>query len=191
VILVIVLLGLLVVGYFNIISGIILLVLFTCIFLPQHITTGDANVEGFTSKKSDTDEDGLDSNNKVIKDLLKPGKLRSELENARKYNKEMFEAEMANNKFMEMESKKKRKNTQQKKEKFTAELDGGNARAIHQRKFNPASQLDMNLLETMEICEDIRDRIKYNYEDTKYLKRYIKEKLEEVVDLLDLVNDDN
>ena len=76
----------------------------------------------------------------------------------------------------------------QKKEKFTAELDG-NARAIQQRKFNPASQEDMNLLETMGICEDIRDRIKYNYEDTKYLKRHIKEKLEEVVDLLDLVDD--
>jgi ribosomal protein S18 len=133
----------------------------------------------------------MNDTNKAIKDLLKPGKLRSELENARKYNKEMFEAEMANNKFMEMENKKRRKNTQQKKEKFTAELDGDNARAIQQRKFNPASQLDMNLLETMEICEDIRDRIKYNYEDTKYLKRYIKEKLEEVVDLLDLVSDDN
>lgn len=192
IILTILLLGLLVIGYFNIISGIILLVLFTCIFLPQHITSNGNHVEGFTSKKSDTDDEGLDSNNKVIKDLLKPGKLRSELENARKYNKEMFEAEMANNKFMEMESRKKRKKTQQNNaEKFTAELDGGNARAIQQRKFNPASQEDMNLLETMEICDEVRDRIKYNYEDTKYLKRHIKEKLEEVVDLLDLVNDDN
>ena len=194
IILSVLLLGLLVIGYFNVISGIILLVLFTCIFLPQHITSvnegGNNRVEGFTSKSSDSDDDsGLNSNNKVIKDLLKPGKLRSELEAARKQNKELFEAEMANNKFMEMENKKRRKNIQQKKEKFTAELDGGNARAIQQRKFNPASQEDMNLLETMGICEDIRDRIKYNYEDTKYLKRHIKEKLEEVVDLLDLVDD--
>ena len=194
IILSVLLLGLLVIGYFNVISGIILLVLFTCIFLPQHITSvnegGNKDVEGFTSKRSDSDDDsGLNSNNKVIKDLLKPGKLRSELEEARKQNKEMFEAEMANNKFMEMENKKRRKNSQQKKEKFTTELDGGNARAIQQRKFNPASQEDMNLLETMGICEDIRDRIKYNYEDTKYLKRHIKEKLEEVVDLLDLVDD--
>lgn len=189
IILTILLLGLLVIGYFNIISGIILLVLFTCIFLPQHITTGTKHMEGFTSKKSDTDDEGLDSNNKVIKELLKPGKLRSELEKARKYNKEMFEAEMANNKFMELESKKKRKAKQNNAEKFTAELDGSNARAIQPRKFNPASQEDMNLLETMEICEEVRDRIKYNYEDTKYLKRYIKEKLEEVVDLLDLVDD--
>lgn len=192
IILSILLLGLLVIGYFNVISGIILLVLFTCIFLPQHITSvsGDNNnhIEGFTSKSSDSEDDsGLNSNNKVIKDLLKPGKLRTELETARKQNKEMFEAEMANNKFMEMENKKRRKNIQQKKEKFTAELDG--SRAIQQRKFNPASQEDMNLLETMEICEEVRDRIKYNYEDTKYLKRYIKEKLEEVVDLLDLVDD--
>lgn len=191
IILSVLLLGLLVIGYFNVISGIILLVLFTCIFLPQHITSvnegSNKRVEGFTSKRSDSDDDsGLNSNNKVIKDLLKPGKLRSELEAARKQNKEMFEAEMANNKFMEMENKKRRKNIQQKKEKFTAELDG--ARAIQQRKFNPASQEDMNLLETMEICEDIRDRIKYNYENTKYLKRHIKEKLEEVVDLLDLVD---
>lgn len=191
IILSILLLGLLVIGYFNVISGIILLVLFTCIFLPQHITSigegGNTRLEGFTSNSSVTEDDsGLNSNNKVIKDLLKPGKLRSELEAARKQNKEMFEAEMANNKFMEMENKKRRKTNQQKKEKFTAELDG--ARAIQPRKFNPASQEDMNLLETMEICEEVRDRIKYNYEDTKYLKRYIKEKLEEVVDLLDLVD---
>lgn len=186
IILIMLLLGLMVIGYFNLISGVILLVLFTCIFLPQHITTNNIphkGIEGFTS------DDGLNSNNAAIKSLLKPGKLRSELETARKYNKEMFEAEMANNKFMELENKKKRKHTQQKKEKFTSELDG--ARAIQQRKFNPASQLDMNLLETMEICEDVRDRIKYNYEDTKYLKRYIKEKLEEVVDLLDLVENEN
>lgn len=188
-IMVILLIGLMVVGYFNLISGIILLVLFTCIFLPQNIPVNQAVVtEGFTSEDSGS-EDNLDSNNAAIKSLLKPGKLRSELESARKHNKEMFEAEMANNKFMEMENKKKKKSMQQKKEKFTAELDG--ARAIQQRKFNPASQLDMNLLETMEICEDVRDRIKYNYEDTKYLKRYIKEKLEEVVDLLDLVENDN
>lgn len=188
-IMVILLLGLMVVGYFNLISGIILLVLFICIFLPQNIHVNQVSVtEGFTSEDLGSD-DGLNSNNSAIKNLLKPGKLRSELESARKHNKEMFEAEMANNKFMEMENKKKKKNIQQKKEKFTAELDG--ARAIQQRKFNPAAQLDMNLLETMEICEDIRDRIKYNYEDTKYLKRYIKEKLEEVVDLLDLIENDN
>lgn len=192
-IMVILLVGLMVIGYFNIISGIILLVLFTCIFLPQHIGSGNSashrqiGVEGFTS--GDTNEDSLNSNNTAIKSLLKPGKLRTELDNARKHNKELFETEMANNKFMEMENKKKQKSQTQKKEKFTAELDG--ARAVQQRKFNPASQLDMNLLETMEICEDVRDRIKYNYEDTKYLKRYIKEKLEEVVDLLDLVENDN
>lgn len=192
IILVILLLGLMVIGYFNIVSGIILLVLFTCVFLPQHImSTNYENatyLEGFASNESNdsADDNRLNSNNKVIKDLLKPGKLRSELEAARKQNKEMFEAEMANNKFMELENKKRQKNSLQKKEKFTTALDG--ARAIQQRKFNPASQLDMNLLETMEICDDIRDRIKYNYEDTKYLKRHIKEKLEEVVDLLDLVD---
>ena len=191
IILSILLLGLLVIGYFNIISGIILLVLFICIFIPQHITYigegSNNNIEGFTSQHSNSsNESGLNSNNKVIKDLLKPGKLRSELEAARKQNKEMFEAEMANNKFMELENKKRRKTNQQKNEKFTADLDG--SRAIQQRKFNPASQEDMNLLETMEICEEVRDRIKYNYEDTKYLKRYIKEKLEEIVDLLDLVD---
>lgn len=194
IILTMLLFGLLVIGYFNIISGIILLVLFTCIFLPQHITTINSSslttqsyshIEGFTS----ADADSLNTNNKVIKDLLKPGKLRIELENARKYNKEMFESEMANNKFLELENKKKRKTAQKKKDKFTAELDGNTSRAIQQRKFNPASQEDMNLLETMEICEDISDRIKYNYEDTKYLKRYIKEKLEEIVDLLNLVED--
>jgi MFS superfamily sulfate permease-like transporter len=186
-ILAVLLLGVLVIGYFNIISGIILLVLFTCIFLPTHVNqpvTTTKITETFTSKK---DDDGLNSNNKVIKDLFKPGRLRKELEEAQNTNKERFEAEMANNKFLELESKKKQKKQKDNKdkEKFTADIE--NARAIEQRKFNPASNEDMNLLQTMEICDDIRDRIKYNYEDKKYLKRYIKEKLEEVVDLLDLV----
>ena len=176
-----------IIGYFNIIGGIILLILFTCLLLPaasnHEITT--MHKEGFTDK-----EDGLDSNNKVIKDLLKPGKLRKELDEARKLNKDLFEREMANNKFLEYEYNKKKKQTSSsnnKKEKFQADLDSGKARSIQQRKFNPANQEDVNLLTSMEIFDDIRDRIKYNYEDKKYLKRYIKEKLEEIVDMLDLV----
>lgn len=178
-----------IIGYFNIIGGIIILILFTCLLLPSSPNPTDMYKEGFTAKEGQ-DEDGLNSNNKVIKDLLKPGKLRKELDEARKLNKDLFEREMANNKFLEYEYNKKKKNTlssNNKKEKFQADLDSGNARSIQQRKFNPANQEDVNLLTSMEIFDDIRDRIKYNYEDKKYLKRYIKEKLEEIVDMLDLV----
>jgi MFS superfamily sulfate permease-like transporter len=179
-----------IIGYFNIIGGIIILILFTCLLLPVgNPTLTEIHKEGFTDKEEQA-ENGLDSNNKVIKDLLKPGKLRKELDEARKVNKDLFEREMANNKFLEYEYNKKKKNTSSsnnKKEKFQADLDSGNARSIQQRKFNPANQEDVNLLTSMEIFDDIRDRIKYNYEDKKYLKRYIKEKLEEIVDMLDLV----
>lgn len=180
--------GIFIIGYFNIIGGIIILILFTCLLLPSNNCI-NPQTEGFTDKE-EQDENGLTINNKVIKDLLKPGKLRKELDEARKLNKDLFEREMANNKFLEYEYNKKKKqasSSNNKKEKFQADLDSGKARSIQQRKFNPANQEDVNLLTSMEIFDDIRDRIKYNYEDKKYLKRYIKEKLEEIVDMLDLV----
>lgn len=179
-----------IIGYFNIIGGVILLLMLVCLILPIRMqknselavisSPGTSTIEGF---KSGEDENGLNSNNKVIKDLLKPGKFRKELDEARKVNKDLFEKEMANNKFMEYEYNKKKS---QKKEKFQALSQPGD-KTIQQRKFNPSNQEDVNLLATMDIFEDIRDRIKYNYEDKKYLKRYIKEKLEEVVDMLDLI----
>ena len=199
------LIGTFIIGYFNIIGGIIILVLVACLIIPTTpagslIGSGQVT-EGFVSssdgnksndKAKEKSDNSLSSDNKVIKDLLKPGKFRKELDEARKLNKDLFEKEMANNKFMEYEHNKQKKskasNKSSKQEKFQAELEG--ARAIQQRKFNPANQEDVNLLETMEIADEIRDRIKYNYEDKKYLKRYIKEKLEEVVDMLDLVQDE-
>ena len=198
------LIGTFIIGYFNIIGGIIILVLVACLIMPATFSNtqqGQLVTEGFVSssdgnksndKAKEKADNSLSSDNKTIKDLLKPGKFRKELDEARKLNKDLFEKEMANNKFMEYEHNKQKKNKasnkSSKQEKFQAELDG--ARAIQQRKFNPANQEDVNLLETMEIADEIRDRIKYNYEDKKYLKRYIKEKLEEVVDMLDLVQDE-
>jgi hypothetical protein len=198
------LIGTFIIGYFNIIGGIIILVLVACLIMPATFSNtqqGQLVTEGFVSssdgnitndKAKEKADNSLSSDNKTIKDLLKPGKFRKELDEARKLNKDLFEKEMANNKFMEYEhnkqKKKKASHKSSKQEKFQAELEG--ARAIQQRKFNPANQEDVNLLETMEIADEIRDRIKYNYEDKKYLKRYIKEKLEEVVDMLDLVQDE-
>jgi hypothetical protein len=42
----------------------------------------------------------------------------------------------------------------------------------------------------MEHCKDIQNRIEYEYEDITYLKKYIKDKLEKIIDLLELVDDE-
>jgi hypothetical protein len=171
-------------AYQNILGAIIVLAMFVCAFMPF---SNEQYSEGFTS------DQGLNSNNKVIKDLLKPGPLRRELEKARATNKEMFEAEQANNKFMEYEERKKAKSAAKQATNSKKKEHFGNttaSREIQQRRFNPGSQADVHLLQSMEIFDDIKDRIKYDYEGPKYLKRYIRERLEEVVDMLDLVSDE-
>ena len=179
VILSILLVSILVIGYFNIIGGIMLLLLFTSVFLKTTFISSPVT-EGFTT-------DTLNSKNDVIKDLFKPGKLMTELNNARKINKDLFETEMANNKFMEYEENKKKHNTKRNK-KSNSKEKFGEVIEIEQRKFNPGNNEDVNLLKTMEICGEIIDRIKYTYEDKKYLKRYIKDRLEEIVDSLELLD---
>lgn len=61
---------------------------------------------------------------------------------------------------------------------------------IKTRSFNPNKEEDTNLLITKEILQDIINRIEYNFETTKYLKKYIKHRIEEVVNINKLLDDD-
>ena len=207
-ILTILLITILCIGYFNFVSGVILLLLLVNVLLPLSKNTNNINnkntldtlhplvLEGFDNKSIHlNDEDALNSNNKSIQNLFKPGYFRQKLEEARKDNKNLFEKEMAKNKSIEyFEKRKHKKNKQHKRENFNntngSSNSSNNNRVIEQRKFNPANEEDTNLLLTMETFDDIRDRIKYTYESKPYLKKYIKEKLTEVVELLDLVPED-
>lgn len=61
---------------------------------------------------------------------------------------------------------------------------------VQPRTFDPSNEEDTNLLITKEILQDMSNRIEYNYESNKYLKKYIKHRVEEIVDLNKLIEDE-
>ena len=63
-------------------------------------------------------------------------------------------------------------------------------KTIKKREFNLSKQEDKHLLYTKETLKEIINRINYEYEDIEYLKKYIGNKFEEIIDLLDLLKDD-
>jgi len=174
-------------SYFNWIAGLLMLFLLICVMYPfanpnQNNTTSP-NIEGF---KSDKIENDISLKNKHITSLFEPGLLGKRVEEYRATNKQLKAENAAREKSIQILNTRRAekfgdKNTGRKREDF---------REIELRKFDPTSEDDMNLLLTMEHCSDIQNRIKYVYEDTKYLKKYIRDKLEDIVDLLDLVPED-
>ena len=65
-----------------------------------------------------------------------------------------------------------------------------NFQTIKYRTFDPSSEEDTNLLITKEILQDVTNRIEYNYENNNYLKKYIKHRVEEIVDINKLLDDE-
>ena len=65
-----------------------------------------------------------------------------------------------------------------------------NFQTIKHRTFDPSLEEDTNLLITKEILQDMTNRIEYNYENTNYLKKYIKHRVEEIVTINKLLEDD-
>lgn len=62
---------------------------------------------------------------------------------------------------------------------------------IPKRKFDIEEQEDKNLLNTKQICHDIINRITFKYEDKPYLKKYIATRVEEMVDINNLLDEDD
>lgn len=61
---------------------------------------------------------------------------------------------------------------------------------IMKRKFNINDETDKNLLNTREICTDIINRINYEYEDGDYLRKYIGSRVEEIIEINKLLDED-
>jgi len=204
-IMVLILLVILAIGYFNFVSGIMLLLIFTSVLMPlshnsqigyipekRKLNLDNSYViESFTSKKDDDDEDDDDdyvetklTNNKTISNFFKPGYFRKKLDASNKYNEEKFSETKAKKNHLKYVEKRKKS-----KEKFsnTGKSDKEDFLSIEKRKFNPANEDDTNFLLALEIFKDIINRIEYKYENKKLLKKYIKNQLEEVIEMLDLV----
>jgi len=173
--------------YFNWIAGLLVLFLLICVLFPMTMSTdtplGNTTVEGFANKK----ENDISLNNKHIKSLFEPGLLGKQVEEYRGINKKLKAEQAAKEKSIQVLNANRAAKLGSKNNGRNTE----NFKEIALRRFDPTSEDDMNLLLTMEHCGDIQNRIKYVYEDTKYLKKYIQEKLEDIIDLLDLVPEDS
>lgn len=185
------LVGCLALTYFNWIAGLLVLFLAICVLFPITLSDGPASgIEGFTNNsthKKHADND-ISINNKHIQSLFEPGLLGKRVEEYRETNKRLKAENAAREKNIEIMNAKRSQKLGNKNKGRSQE----DFREIELRRFDPTNEEDMNLLLTMEHCADIQNRIKYVYEDNKYLKKYIREKLEDIVDLLDLVpSDDN
>ena len=66
-----------------------------------------------------------------------------------------------------------------------------NFQTINTRAFDPTKEEDTNFLITKEILQDMINRIDYNFESNKYLKKYLKHRVEEIVDINKLLDDDD
>lgn len=102
----------------------------------------------------------------------------------RKFNK-TIQNKLENNK-KKLDNKYKNK-YKKNKESFN---ENNNKIVIKKREFDMNNQEDKNLLYSKEVLKEIINRIKYEYDDKEYLKKYITSKFEEIVDVLDLLNDD-
>jgi len=174
--------------YFNWIAGLLILFLAICVLFPITLSSETGpRVEGFISNThKNKAENDISLNNKHIQSLFEPGLLGKRVAEYRETNKILKAENAAREKNIEIMNSKR-------SEKLGAKNKGRQQedfKEIELRRFDPTSEEDMNLLLTMEHCGDIQNRIKYVYEDNKYLKKYIREKLEDIVDLLDLVPTD-
>jgi len=76
----------------------------------------------------------------------------------------------------------KSRNSNSKKENF---------QTISTRAFDPNKEEDTNFLITKEILQDMINRVDYNFESSKYLKKYLKHRIEEIVEINKLLDDDD
>lgn len=64
-----------------------------------------------------------------------------------------------------------------------------NFQTIETREFDPSKEEDTNFLITKEVLQDMINRIDYNFESNEYLKKYLKHRIEEIVELNKLVDE--
>ena len=57
------------------------------------------------------------------------------------------------------------------------------------REFDPSNEEDTNFLITKEVLQDMINRIDYNFESNEYLKKYLKHRIEEIVEVNQLIDE--
>jgi hypothetical protein len=207
-----------IIAYFNITIGVLILILlFICIYGSNvNITKqtmgnnsfANGIMEHFSNQpskldKMKEDEKKVNEQVKSIKDTILTtfNKFKdvgtSDYKQALLDNKKkLFESEKNNN------SKKTSRKTQKdtfddietsipnkitSKNKFATKKD--KFQTINRRTFDPTNEDDTNLQITKEILQDMINRIEYDYENSKYLHKYIKHRIEEIIEINKLTDD--
>jgi len=80
--------------------------------------------------------------------------------------------------------------TQSEKSKKAGKGNRERFQTVEIRALDPSNEDDTNLLITKEILQDMLNRIEYNYESNKYLRKYIKHRVEEIIDINKLTDDE-
>lgn len=210
--------GIIILGYYNINIAILCLVLLFIIIYTLPSST-EKNIEGFTSDdnkivvnsiediKNAKKEYSKKINSKIDKqnnDAKK--KLKDEnhnnLENKINSITKVFTDQLhvpenaATNEFKQglLENKQKlleKEHNHNKNKKNTNKRKKENFQTVELRSFDPSNEVDTNLLITKEILHDMINRIEFNYETVPYLKKYLKHRLEEIIDINKLLIDDD
>ena len=82
------------------------------------------------------------------------------------------------------------KNANSKNSKNSKKSSKEEFQTIDTRSFDPSSEEDTNLLITKEVLQDMINRIDYKFETNIYLKKYLKHRIEEIVELNKLLDED-
>ena len=138
---------------------------------PEH------TIESFKDKKED-------SSNYFVSKALRL-KNNPHLEEYKNVWKEGF------NENKRLKKKENLKNIKNSNKKNSSKRKDSKERFINKRKLDSTNQEEESFINTKEILTDMINRIDYEYEDFNYLKKYISSRIEEIVELLDLLEDDD
>lgn len=147
--------------------------------------------EGFETKY-EADQKEKQENEDYYIDGIK-NLVSSRLKNIEKHhNNELNKGIIENKKKildMEKQKNKSEKLSNNNSELYKSSNMSNISKTIEKRVFNPSKEEDTNLLLTKEILIDMVNRIEYNYENNNYLKKYIKSRIEEIIDTNNLLDE--
>lgn len=169
-------------SYYNLLIGFTLCVIYIIMILPFFAKNNKSGniTEGFNNGLKEEYENDKKKVDKDIEHLISAFKGKGPR------TKELM------NDIKKKESKKKRENafnSLDTKNDDEVEQFEETELSIPRRKFNPNDEFDNNLKMVMGLCDDIKKRITYKYEENDYLKKYISTKIQQIIDLLELSKD--
>ena len=149
--------------------------------------TIEKNVKKYKRKTREDNKKSREESINKFKNILLGSfnKIKNSADN--EYNQGILE-----NKQMMYENEKQKNNKNKKstsKTNVSKKNQKEDFKTIKERNFDPSNEEDTNFLITKEILQDMINRIDYNFESNTYLKKYLKHRVEEIVDINKLLED--